>query len=351
MHKRFSILGLLFLVFALLTPAHLRAEAEFVEQAGLWEIYLYKNEGGWFDYCGAIRQTSDVELFLVGFRPEGSFLGFYNENWQIPEGESYEVVLQIDNGTPFSATVSSLGNSIVVEGDATQIIPDLKQGNKIFIHTQTVTLEYPLYGAIQALSAAQSCLRRYSSSAVANPFAPPEPQSSTQSEEAVGAAFSPWRTEPILDLQIFNLLFERYRENEVDVLTSRSEFRVGDWQANIGNTAYTIYWEEDSSSRSTERVLTDAISVIQEECKSMAASKMRNAENVGFGEVRQSSFSCDTESGNLYSGVTVIDLGRTALIGMTVGTLETQEVVDIIDDNFQEDLVAVISYLLEEDAD
>ena len=145
---------------------------------------LYSDEAGWAVYkgiavtsedtdgCYTFHEQSPADFIFFMFVDGNTTLMIQRDDWQLPANIFYPVFLQIDNNDPIEATINTLDTSdaVVIDEDITSILEEIKAGRKLYLHTETTTLQYDLTGASKAISSAQACLREVLDVVPENPF-------------------------------------------------------------------------------------------------------------------------------------------------------------------------------------
>ena len=134
------------------------------------DFILYSEEGDWpvykqlsntpveSDSCYTFHKESAIDLISFMFTDDGATLMIRRDDWQLPANSSYPVYLQIDNNDPIEATVNTfdISDAVMIEEDITSILEEIKAGSRLYLHTETTTLQYDLTGASKAISATQA---------------------------------------------------------------------------------------------------------------------------------------------------------------------------------------------------
>ncbi len=331
------------------------------------DFNLYSEEGDWPVYkqlsnspedpegCYTFHEESATDFIFFMFIDEGATLMIQRDDWQLPANSSYPVYLQIDNNDLIEATVNTfdISDAVMIEEDITSILEEIKAGSRLYLHTETTTLQYDLTGASKAISATQACLREVLDAAPENPFLAGQAGGGSNPFEAPGSdenfgniPASTYVVEPMLEMDSYELLFYEFVDADFSVVVSPSEFDIGTYQALIADTIYTLYWEEDSSTRETSTVFADVFTFFNESCKDLATTKL--VEETRSNHVfHQGSVACSNEAEeiSLYFRLSVFDMYDVAMIFLSTGALETREMVEIIDDILVENVTFVFETL------
>ncbi|MCH7806122.1 MAG: hypothetical protein IH995_03140 [Proteobacteria bacterium] len=327
------------------------------------DIILYSQEGDWPVYkqlanspedlesCFTYHEQSATDFIYFLLMDGGTTLMIQRDDWQLPANIFYPVFLQIDNNDPIEATINTLDTSdaVMIDEDITSILEEIKAGRRLYLHTESTTFQYDLTGASQAISATQACLREVLDVAPENPFLAGQagggsnPFEAPQSEQSFSAIQpSGYLLDPFLELDSYQNLFVDFTDFGFQVEVGPSSFDIGTYQALIEEAYYTLYWEEDSSTRETSTVFADVFTFFNEICKDMATTKL--VEETRTNHVfHQGSVACSNEAEeiSLFFRLSIFDMYDVAMIFLSTGTLEDREAIEIIDDILVENVTLV----------
>ena len=87
------------------------------------------------------------------------FLSILLERWHLDASESYNVSIQVDDGTPVAtrALAGTDKKSVYIELELTPYMMDFVQGTDFFLNTEAGTLKFNITGAATALNRMASC--------------------------------------------------------------------------------------------------------------------------------------------------------------------------------------------------
>ena len=156
MKKVFPVIFPLFLFFC--SPA-LAQDPQLYEKFENWDVFITNATDGTFDICMATRNYSNEEM-LIFYTDGYTFpMGFLLERWQLDARESYDISIQVDDGTPVKAKALAGEDkkSIFLELELSPYMMEFVRGSELFLNTAAGSLKFNLAGSGQALNRIASC--------------------------------------------------------------------------------------------------------------------------------------------------------------------------------------------------
>lgn len=124
-----------------------------------WDVFLTNTAAGEFDVCMATRNYPNEEMLIFYTDGKTFTMGILLERWHLDASESYNVSIQVDDGTPVAtrALAGADKKSVYIELELTPYMMDFVQGTDFFLNTEAGSLKFNITGADTALNRMASC--------------------------------------------------------------------------------------------------------------------------------------------------------------------------------------------------
>lgn len=301
-------------------------------EEGTWKIYQYSEQDG--PMCIALLEFSfdDGVAGVLGLThlEEMIILTLIHEDWDLPVDATYEVFLQFDSeeNLRVNATVAEK-DTLAVLDDLTGWVNSTADPSFLYLHTPQTTFSYDIRDFGRANTIAGNCLSEISSPMGNNPFL------NENLNRSMGASSSSdFTIEPSIALEDFRALMKTFEDEEISVEVQMSTFEIGTYEALIADAVYHLYWEEETSTRTVAKVFGDFVGKISTWCNNLATNLISEIKFEAH-DFFQGTIACvlkDDANLTIYFKLSIYDLGESAVLMISFGAAENQEMVDIVSD-------------------
>lgn len=152
-------LSALLVISLLSAPVAAQQPPELWDRVGNWDIFAEHTPDGAFDVCTAMRVFENGEALVFFFNRETTTMGFFLENWQLDQRETYEVAIQVDEGEriPATATATEDRKAIMLNLELSGSILEMAKGETLYLHTGAGALKFDLAGMDPAVYGMALC--------------------------------------------------------------------------------------------------------------------------------------------------------------------------------------------------
>lgn len=306
---------------------------------GDWSGYAYFNdETHAFSHCAlAGDYKSNISLVFV-WSESGLSLGLSKPRWKLDRGASYQFHMRIDSVWEqyVSAYVFSDHGLRVDFGFDRRAINAFKRGYRLTVSTEGETFRFKLTGTAHGLARLNHCYSQNTRSAAANPFAG-RSNPFKQKRRAKSKSGLPLKlASPSLPLDAYKTILDLASDGAGNSSRADGDLAFAHYMTVVGGRALNLYWEESNGGRSSGRILSDALGHIQAICGDRFASGHTRRDNFDGVSFREGFVACDDPDWRFYTSVSVFDFSDIVQIFITIGAVEHQETIDLINANIAE---------------
>ena len=329
--KRYRLLSLALLFWAIpLFSGSAAAEVISVEtfKIGDWHGNAWQ-DAGTFSHCTIAADYKSGITLMFTLTPSGYGVSLINPEWDLEIDESYPITMEVDDLwrslSEATAYVDTYDGIIAFIGFNDAAISALRNGLRLRVLASSDAFTFRLDGTKRAFEALDQCSQRHFREARTptrtNPFAQQRDRSvdlaATSGDEPKEFRIS----NPELTLDDYKDLVAAIISEASVEKTSPDYQSVADYVASHEDGWFSLYWEETTETRTSDKVFDDVVSHLGLGCEGQFASGRDTALRYGPVSLQRGFAACGaSEPGedSVYLAITLLDYGDTGSVFVTV---------------------------------
>jgi hypothetical protein len=233
-----------------------------------------------FSLC-LISAEFDSGMTLAFIRKAAGFASFISDpRWQLEQYATYPLTVSIDRLWSERVEGRAVLHSVLVELQPQLRVWDaLSRGRRLTVVTDTRRFDFVLDGSARALDRLERCFRDHSRAVVEAERNPFDGSSNPFAAPVAPPQGAPRPQRPSMQLAQLSGLLQKVVGVEFWVKPA-AEVDASlemDYVYGVGDLLTGFYWEQLDDGRSAERILSDALATLQENCSGPFVSGLRSS--------------------------------------------------------------------------